>query len=394
MMSNPNFHYREFKDSYLFSTIYRRTEEYLAAHPGAHVLNLGVGDVSLPISRSVIQALHAAVDEQADKRTFHGYLPECGLPDLRKAIAGHYERYGVSLAPEEVFVSSGAIDDIADILALFDREGSALVPEPTYPAYVESNLIAGHPIKYMESGKEDRFLPLPAPGLQADLIYLCSPGNPTGAAYDREALKTWVDFANRTGAVILFDAAYEIFVSEPCVPHSIYEIEGAGSCAIEICSLSKTAGFTGMRLGYTIVPKDLTREGMNFNAMWTRDRTSKTNGVSYILQKGAEAVFTEQGWKECLENIEAYHRNARVLMEALDEAGAWYCGGKNSPYVWVQCPDGMDSWTFFDRLLNEYQIVGVPGEGFGKCGREYIRFSSFGDPENTREAARRLKKVF
>ena len=393
-MSHPNCNYRAFRDSYLFSTIYRRTEEYLAAHPGARVLNLGVGDVSLPISKTVIAALHAAVEEQADAKTFHGYLPECGLPGLRKAIAAHYGRYGVELEPEEVFISSGAIDDIADILALFDKEDTALVLEPTYPAYVETNLIAGHEIKYLESGKEDRFLPLPAPDLKADIIYLCSPGNPTGAAYDRKALKAWVDFANRTGAVILFDAAYEIFVSEPQIPHSIYEIDGAKTCAIEICSLSKTAGFTGMRLGYTIVPKTLSRDCMDFNAMWTRDRTSKTNGVSYILQKGAEAVFTEQGWEECLENINRYHANSKALMEALDEAGAWYCGGKNSPYVWVQCPEGLDSWTFFDRLLNELQIVGVPGEGFGKCGRDYIRFSSFGDPEDTKEAARRLKTVF
>ena len=398
-MIRPNFNYREFKDSYLFSTIYRKTDEYLAAHPGAHVLNLGVGDVSLPISRTVIAALHAAVEEQAHAETFHGYLPECGLPGLRKTIAAHYGRYGVELAPEEVFVSSGAIDDIADILALFDKEDAALVLEPTYPAYVESNLIAGHPIKTLDSGKEDHFLPLPGPDLEADIIYLCSPGNPTGAAYDRDALKVWVDFANSTGAVILFDAAYEIFVSEPQIPHSIYEIEGAKTCAIEICSLSKTAGFTGMRLGYTVVPKALERQGMNLNAMWTRDRTSKTNGVSYILQKGAEAVFTEQGWEECLENINRYHANSKALMEALDEAGAWYCGGKNSPYVWVQCPHGLDSWTFFDRLLNEHQIVGVPGEGFGKCGAGFFRLTAFASKENTEKAPGfhqqdRLREVF
>ena len=287
-------------------------------------------------------------------------------------------------------MSSGASDELGDILDLFDRSSSALVIEPAYPAYVDANVIAGRKIIHLASGKENGFLPAPDDSIEADILYICSPNNPTGAVFNREQLQAWVDYANRHGSVILFDAAYEAFIEEDDLPHSIFELEGARTCAIEICSLSKTAGFTGTRLGYTVIPKELERCGMNFNSMWVRNRTTKTNGVSYIIQKGGAAVFTPDGQKQIKANIQIYKNNAKVLMEALDSLGIWYTGGKNAPYIWLKCPNDMGSWEFFDYLLNEVQVVGTPGEGFGACGEGYFRFSTFGSPEDTKEAARRL----
>lgn len=395
-MLKPNFHYGDLQESYLFYNIAQKVSAYLDANPGAKLYRMGIGDVSLPLCGDVIAALHKAVEDQGIKERFHGYMPECGDPALREAIAAHYGRQGVTLSPEEVFVSSGASDELGDILDLFDRGSSALVMEPAYPAYVDANVMAGRRILRLAAGEYNAFLPLPEDlpvGEGPDILYLCSPNNPTGAAFNREQLKKWVDFANRQGAVILFDAAYEAFIEDADLPHSIFEIDGARTCAIEICSLSKTAGFTGTRLGYTVIPKDLVREGMGFNAMWVRNRTTKTNGVSYILQKGGAAVFTEEGQRQIRENIAVYKGNARVLMEALDGAGAWYCGGKNAPYIWMKCPGGMGSWEFFEWLLREIQVVGTPGEGFGSCGEGYFRFSTFGSPEDTKEAARRLKQL-
>ena len=354
---------------------------------------MGIGDVSLPLCDHVIQALHAAVEDQAAGASFHGYMPECGAPFLREAIAGYYGSRGVKLDPEEVFVSSGASDELGDILDLFDPSCKALVIEPAYPAYVDASIIAGRKIRHLAAGRENGFLPEPEEDLQADLLYICSPNNPTGAVFSRDQLQRWVDFANRRGAVILFDAAYEAFIEEDDLPHSIFELEGARTCAIEICSLSKTAGFTGTRLGYTVIPKELTREGMSFHDMWVRNRTTKTNGVSYIIQKGGAAVFTPEGQRQIQENIRYYKENARILMEALDELGIWYCGGKNAPYIWMRCPEGMGSWEFFDYLLNEIQVVGTPGEGFGACGEGYFRFSTFGSREDTIEAAQRIRKL-
>ena len=392
-MLTPNTHYAQLKDSYLFYHIAKRTEAYLAQHPGTHLLRLGVGDVTLPLCDAVIQTLHAAVDDQADPARFHGYMPECGAPFLQEAIAGYYASRGVQLARDEVFVSSGASDDLGDILDLFDRESSALVIEPAYPAYVDANIMAGRRIVHLAAGRENGFLPEPDDSLDADILYLCSPNNPTGAVFTRAQLQKWVDFANKRGAVILFDAAYEAFIEDAELPRSIFEIDGARSCAIEICSLSKTAGFTGTRLGYTVVPKGLVRGGMDLHAMWVRNRTTKTNGVSYIIQRGAAAVFTAEGQQQVAANIRRYKENARVLMAALDELGLWYCGGRNAPYIWMKCPDGLDSWAFFDLLLNEIQVVGTPGEGFGACGEGYFRFSTFGTPADTREAAGRLCKL-
>ena len=392
-MIKPNTNYANLKDSYLFYNISQKVQAYQSAHPDAHLYRMGIGDVSLPLCDAVIKALHEGVDDQAKAGTFHGYMPECGAPFLRDAVADYYAKRGVNLSSEEVFISSGASDELGDILDLFDKSSSAMVIEPAYPAYVDANVMAGRNILHLDSGKENGFLPAPSDEMQAGIFYICSPNNPTGAVFSREQLKAWVDYANRIGAVILFDAAYEAFIEEEDLPHSIFEIEGARTCAIEICSLSKTAGFTGTRLGYTIIPKELAFEGMNLNEMWVRNRTTKTNGVSYIIQKGASAVFTEEGQEQIHKNIQIYKKNAAYLMETLDDLGIWYCGGKNAPYIWMKCPDGMGSWEFFDYLLNEIQVVGTPGEGFGACGEGYFRFSTFGSPEDTQEAAKRLHKL-
>jgi len=392
-MLKPNLNYGNLKDSYLFYNISQKIAAYLKEHPEKKLYRLGIGDVSLPLCDEVIKALHGAVDDQSKKDTFHGYMPEPGAPFLRETIAAHYGKRGVKLSPDEVFVSSGASDELGDILDLFDRDASALVMEPAYPAYVDANIIAGHKIVHLPSGKGNNFVPTPDDKYVADIIYICSPANPTGAVFNKDTLKAWIDFANKNGSVILFDAAYEAFIESPDVPHSIFELEGARTCAIEICSLSKTAGFTGTRLGYTVIPKDLVRYNMSFNAMWVRNRTTKTNGVSYIIQKGGAAVFTDKGQQQIMENINKYKENAKTIMAALDPLGIWYCGGKNAPYVWMECPKGMDSWSFFDCLLNEIQVIGTPGAGFGSCGEGYFRLSSFGSLEDTKEAARRLAEL-
>ena len=390
----PNMHYTELKDTYLFNTIYRKTDEYLAAHPGEHVLKLGVGDVSYPLCKKVIEALHEAVDDQSRIETFHGYMPEHGAMFLREAIAKYYSGWNVDITTDEVFVSSGACDDLGDLLEMFDRDNTVLVIEPAYPEYVDTNLLYGRKVIHLPAGEGDGFLPLPDESIDADIIYICSPNNPTGSAYTREKLKKWVDYANKKDAVILYDAAYEIFIEEDDVPHSIYEIEGADTCAVEVCSFSKTAGFTGTRVGYTIVPSKLERMGVNLNALWSRNRETRTNGISYILQKGASAVFTPEGQKQIYESISVYKKNAKVIMDALDKCGFWYVGGKNSPYVWMKCPNNMGSWEFFDYLLNELQIVGTPGVGFGSCGEGFLRLSAFGDPDDTKEAAKRIVEHF
>lgn len=389
-MLKPNMFYADLKDSYLFYNIAQKTKKYLEDHPGAHLYRMGIGDVSLPLCDAVIRGLHKAADDQADKSSFNGYMPECGAPFLRKAIRDYYSGKGVELAEDEVFVSSGASDELGDILDLFDRSNRSLIIEPAYPAYVDANIMGGREIVHLASGRDNGFLPTPDEGASAELIYICSPNNPTGAVFTRDQLKAWVDFANSSGSVILFDAAYEAFIEEEDLPRSIFEIEGARTCAIEICSLSKTAGFTGTRLGYTVIPHELERNGMELNKMWVRNRTTKTNGVSYIIQRGAAEVFTPEGQKQIHENIAVYKNNAKVLMKALDKLGIWYTGGKNAPYIWLECPNGMGSWEFFDLLLDKVQIVGTPGEGFGKCGEGYFRFSTFGDPDDTAKAAELL----
>ncbi len=393
MSLKPNENYRNLKESYLFFRIAKQVAAYRAEHPDLPLYRLGIGDVSRPLCDAVIRALHQAVDDQAQAGTFRGYTPECGIPEFRSAVAEYYGRRGVRLDPEEVFVSSGASDELGDILDLFDAASAALIIQPAYPAYVDASIMAGRKICHLSAGPENDFLPMPGEETEADLIYLCSPNNPTGAVYSLDQLQEWVDFANRRGAVILFDAAYEAFVEDD-LPHSIFETRGAEKCAIEICSLSKTAGFTGTRLGYTVIPKALEREGMNLNAMWVRNRTTKTNGISYILQKAGIAALSAEGVKQTRESIQIYKENARVLMKALDRAGIRYWGGKNAPYIWMACPEGLKSWELFDRMLGEIQVIGTPGEGFGESGEGFFRLSSFGDPEETRIAAERIAENF
>ena len=393
-MINLNEHYSELKSSYLFYNIAQKTNAYLQKNPNTHLLRLGIGDVTLPLCKTVVEALHKAVDDQGNKETFHGYMPECGADFYKKAIKDYYSLRNVDLSTEEIFASSGASDELGDILDLFSSNNTTLIMEPAYPAYVDANVIAGHKIIHLPSSKDNGFTPSPDYSIKADIIYICSPNNPTGAVFTKEKLSEWVEYANKNNSVIIFDAAYEAFIEDDEIPHSIYEIENSKKCAIEISSLSKTAGFTGTRCGYTVRPKDLAFNGMNLNEMWVRNRTTKTNGVSYIIQKGAAAVFTASGQKEIKENILKYKQNAKVLMQALDECGIWYCGGKNAPYIWFKCPNNMGSWETFDLLLNKGKIVGTPGEGFGKCGDGFFRLSSFGNKEDTVEAAKRLVELF
>ena len=392
-MTGMNLNYMKVKESYLFADIRRRIEEWQKENPGKKVLRLGIGDVTQPLTPSVIRALHEAVEEQAHAETFHGYMPECGDPALRKAIADWYRKRNIPVNPEEVFVSSGASDELGDLLHLFERSLPAMIPEPAYPAYADANLMDGREIIFPGTDIENGFQPLvPEEDLTA-LIYLCSPDNPTGAVCTKECLEKWIAYAIRTESVILFDAAYESFVCEENIPRSIYELEGAKKCAIEISSLSKTAGFTGTRCGYTVIPMDLVRDGLSLNAMWMRNRTTRTNGVSYILQKGALAVFSEEGQKEVSLLHEVYRRNAKTFMRALDEAHLAYAGGKNSPYIWMKCPSGSGSWETFDILLKQAQIVATPGAGFGESGEGWIRFSMFAEEEDVKEAGRRIVRL-
>ncbi len=386
--------YSNLKNSYLFYNIAEKISAYSKMYSFKHIYKLGIGDVSLPLCSAVISALHSAVDEMAEKETFQGYVDECGAPFLREAIAEHYKKRGVFLKTDEVFVSSGASDELGDILDLFDKGNSALVIEPAYPAYLDANIIEGREIIRFNSSEKDGFAPYPNEKIKADIIYICSPNNPTGAVFTKDKLKAWVDYANKNESLILFDAAYEAFIEDEDIPHSIFEIEGARTCAIEICSLSKTAGFTGTRVGYTVIPAELERNGMSLNAMWVRNRTTKTNGISYILQKGAAAVFTDEGQRQIKDNIKVYKNNAKVIMNALDSVNIEYCGGKNAPYIWLKCPNKMKSWEFFDLLLNEIQVVGTPGAGFGENGEGYFRLTAFGDTADTAEASKRIMKLF
>lgn len=390
---NINKHYAELADSYLFSTVARKAAEFQKANPDREVIKLSIGDVTLPLAKCVVEAMHKAVDEMGTAEGFHGYGPEQGYDFLKDAVRDYYAGHGVNLKSGEIFISDGAKSDLANVLGLFDVNNTVLVPDPVYPTYVDDNVSDGRKVIYAKCDESNNFLPMPAPNVKADIIYICSPSNPTGAVYTPEQLKVWVDHANATGAVILFDAAYECFVSEPGLARSIFEVEGARTCAIEICSFSKIAGFTGTRCGYTVVPEELEREGRSLHQMWLRRQTTKFNGVPYIVQRGAAAVFTESGMAEIQHNLDYYRRNAQVIGKALEEAGVWFCGGKNSPYLWMKCPGGMTSWEFFDYLLEKTGVVGTPGSGFGPCGEGYFRLTAFGNAEKTKIAAELLKKA-
>ena len=388
-----NQNYLNLKDSYLFSTINQKVTAYTSAHPEKKIIRLGIGDVTRPLCPAVVDAMKAACDDQGRANTFHGYGPEQGYDFLKDAIRGYYDKRGISLEPQEIFISDGAKSDVGNILDLFSPDNTVLVPDPVYPVYVDTNIMDGRKILYMNARKENHFLPLPDENVKADIIYLCSPNNPTGAVYDHQGLKAWVDYALKNQAVILFDAAYEAFVSDPALPRSIYEIEGAKKCAIEFCSLSKTAGFTGTRCGYTIVPTQLQFDGASLNKLWLRRQTTKFNGVSYIVQKGAAAVFTPEGLMQIKENISYYMENARMIAEALTKMDIYFTGGKNSPYIWLQCPEGMASWDYFDLLLEKAGVVGTPGAGFGQNGEGFFRLTAFGTHEATKEALERIKSL-
>ena len=390
---NINKHYAELADSYLFSTVARKAAEFQKANPDREVIKLSIGDVTLPLAKCVVEAMHKAVDEMGTAEGFHGYGPEQGYDFLKDAVRDYYAGHGVNLKSGEIFISDGAKSDLANVLGLFDVNNTVLVPDPVYPTYVDDNVSDGRKVIYAKCDESNNFLPMPDPNVKADIIYICSPSNPTGAVYTPEQLKVWVDHANATGAVILFDAAYECFVSEPGLARSIFEVEGARTCAIEICSFSKIAGFTGTRCGYTVVPEELEREGRSLHQMWLRRQTTKFNGVPYIVQRGAAAVFTESGMAEIQHNLDYYRRNAQVIGKALEEAGVWFCGGKNSPYLWMKCPGGMTSWEFFDYLLEKTGVVGTPGSGFGPCGEGYFRLTAFGNAEKNKIAAELLKKA-
>ncbi len=388
-----NKNYKNLAQSYLFSTVAKKVAEFSQKNPDKKIIKLGAGDVSRPLCKAVTDAMHLAVTEMGTKEGFHGYGPEQGYDFLRNKIKNYYKRRSVELELNEIFISDGAKSDLGNILDLFDKDNTVLIPDPVYPAYVDTNKMNGRNIEYIDANIENEFLPLPDKNLKGDIVYICSPNNPTGAVYKKSQLELWVKWALENKALIIFDAAYECFISDDSLPHSIFEIEGAKKCAIEFCSFSKIAGFTGTRCGYTIVPADLEYEEMNLNKMWVRRQTTKFNGVSYIVQKGAEAVFTEQGYAEIMENIEYYKNNALVMANTLEKHGIWYTGGIHSPYIWMQCPNNMKSWDFFDYLLENVAVVGTPGLGFGKNGEGFFRLTSFGTYEGTKEAMERIDKL-
>ena len=404
-MTKINRNYLKLPGSYLFSTIGRKVREFEAAHPEKRVIRLGIGDVTQPLAPKIIQALHEAVEEMADAKTFKGYAPDLGYVFLRNAIAEKdYAARGCDITANEIFVSDGAKCDCGNIQEIFGLENTIAVCDPVYPVYVDSNVMAGRTgdydaaaqmfekVVYMPCTKETGFLP-ELPEAVPDLIYLCFPNNPTGAAIKKEELQKWVDFANEHGSVILFDSAYEAYISEEGVPHSIYECEGARTCAIEFRSFSKTAGFTGLRLGYTVVPETLVVEGVRVWDLWARRHGTKYNGAPYIVQKAGEAVYSEEGRRQIEEQIAWYMENARIIADGLSATGYEVYGGVNAPYIWLKTPGEMTSWEFFDELLETANVVGTPGSGFGPHGENYFRLTAFGNREDTIEAISRIQKL-
>lgn len=404
-MAKINNDYCKLRGSYLFSDIARRVREFEAANSDAKIIRLGIGDVTRPLPAKVIEALHSAVDEMAKQETFRGYAPDLGYDFLRKAIADNdYRARGCDIADDEIFVSDGAKSDSGNIQEIFAKDNVIAVTDPVYPVYVDSNVMAGRTgvfdealgqwsdVVYMPCTKENNFVP-EFPKRHVDIIYLCFPNNPTGTTINKAQLQEWVDYANKEGSVIIYDAAYEAYISEDDVPHSIYECQRAKTCAIELHSFSKNAGFTGLRLGYTVVPHDLVVEGVKLRDLWARRHGTKYNGAPYIVQRAGEAVYSEEGKAQVKELIEYYMRNARYIGEGLKSMGYEIFGGVNSPYIWLKTPEGEDSWSFFDRLLHKAQVVGTPGVGFGPHGEGYFRLTAFGDYEKTKEAVDRIRKM-
>ena len=396
---NENF--LNLEKNYLFINIAKKINEYIAKNPDKkdNIIRMGIGDVTLPIAPCVVDAVKKGADEMGVKETFKGYEDSgTGYDFLKEAVAGYYKSFGADVSADEIRISDGAKSDCGNIVDIFSDDNVILITDPAYPVYVDSNVMSGRKIIYADCDKENNFCPVPDYNVHADIIYLCSPNNPTGAALNKKQLKDWVDYAIKNDAIIIYDAAYEAFITEDDVPRSIFEIEGARKCAVEICSLSKTAGFTGMRCGYTVIPNELTATDSQGNIhslsqLWGRRQGSKFNGVSYPVQCGAAAVFSEEGLAQIRKNIEYYQENARIIASALDELGIYYTGGKNSPYIWLKCPNNMGSWEFFDFLLEKANVVGTPGEGFGKNGKGFFRLTSFGDRDNTIEAMNRIKKL-
>ncbi len=391
MKVNKNFD--NLVPNYLFAEVAKRTNDFIKNNPDKKVIKLGIGDVTLPLAPVVIEAMKKGADDLSKKETFKGYPEYEGYDFVREAVSGYYKSFKVEVSADEIFISDGAKSDCGNIGDIFSADNTVMVTDPVYPVYVDSNIMAGRKIVYADSNEENGFAAMPPEGVNADIIYLCSPNNPTGSAYTYDQLKKWVDFALENDAIILYDAAYEAFITEDNIPRSIYAVEGARKCAIEMCSLSKTAGFTGTRCGYTVIPKELERDGHNIYNLWYRREATKFNGVSWPVQCAAAAVFSEEGLSQIKKNLDYYKENARIISEAMDELGIYYTGGKNSPYIWLKCPGGMGSWEFFDFLLEKANVVGTPGEGFGKNGAGYFRLTSFGDRESTIEAIERIKKV-
>ena len=404
-MVQLNENYLKLPGSYLFSTIGKKVAAYSAAHPDAKVIRLGIGDVTQPLVPAIISALHEAVEEMGHAETFHGYAPDLGYAFLRETIAEKdYQARGCEISADEIFISDGAKSDCGNIQEIFSADARIAVCDPVYPVYVDSNVMAGRTgeydektqtwsnVIYMPCTAENGFVPQ-LPEKTPDLIYLCVPNNPTGTALTREQLAVWVDYANSVGAVILYDAAYEAYIAQEDVPHSIYEIPGARTCAIEFRSFSKNAGFTGVRLGFTVVPKDLKRGGAAAHSLWARRHGTKFNGAPYIVQKAAMAVYSEEGKAQLKEQVAYYMRNAKVIYDGLKEAGYEVYGGINAPYIWLRVPEGMTSWDFFDYLLEKAHVVGTPGSGFGPSGEGYFRLTAFGNYENTVEAIERIKNL-
>ncbi len=389
-----NENYKNLKKNYLFSQIGKKVAEYKADNPDKKVISLGIGDVTLPLSETVVKALKSASDEMGKAETFKGYPDDNGYAFLREAVSEYYKRNSkISIDPAEIFISDGAKSDSGNIVEIFG-DNPILIPDPVYPVYLDSNMMSGRKIEFLKGNMENGFKPIPE-GIEKKsyIIYLCSPNNPTGAVYNKDELKAWVDFANETGSLIIFDAAYEAFIKGD-LPHSIYEIEDAVSCAVEICSFSKMAGFTGVRCAWSVFPDELYAGDTKLSSLWARRQATKFNGVSYIIQKAAQAALRPAGIEECRKNVDYYIENARILSKLLKEKGIKFTGGECSPYLWLECPDKKDSWEFFDKLLNSAQIVGTPGVGFGSAGEGYFRLTSFGSRENTIEAVNRLKNIF
>lgn len=390
-MATVNRNFLNLTNRYLFTEIERRKKAFIRENPDKDLIDMGVGDVTLPLCNEVIQAMHSAVDEMRTSDSFRGYGPEQGYGFLRDKIRADYLEKGVDLTRDEIFISDGAGNDLGNLNDILSADNKVLITDPVYPAYADINIMDGRKISFLGATEENGFLPLP-PKEKFDVIYLCTPNNPTGAVYDYRQLKCWVDYANANDSIIICDSAYEGFVRGD-FPKSIYEIQGAKSCAIEICSYSKTAGFTGLRCGYTVVPKELVGDGISLHELWLRRQSTKTNGVSYITQRAAEAIYSESGKKEVRESIDFYLENARIITGTLKKLGVKYTGGVSSPYIWIKCPKDLSGWDFFDFALKYANIVVTPGDGFGENGKGYFRLTAFSTREKTIEAMKRIERI-